>query len=109
MKSSQKRFSLRYDNVVRSGFCQHVHPFLFHFLSPGIKSGHPTHRQMPGEWNVSQKAILMGISWRSPTVNSHLYTFPLSTVDTEPLWLARLCTSAVPQKVCLVSNFLCLL
>lgn len=36
-----------------------------------------------GSGTCPKKEILMGISWRSPTVNCHLYTFPLSTVDTE--------------------------
>lgn len=58
-----------------------------------------------------RQASLMGFSWEPTNVNSLLYTFPspVCFLDTEPSWLACLCMLAVTQKVCLVSNFLCLL
>lgn len=56
-------FPLRYINVLRWGFSQRIHPFLFHFLSPGIKWGHLSQRQMLARWCVSpKKAIPLGIT-----------------------------------------------
>lgn len=53
----------------------------------------------------------MGFSWEPSTVSSLLYTFPLQPArwtQSPAGWHASVCFD-VTQKVCLVSNFLCLL
>lgn len=107
-------FPLRCNNGLRSGFIQHVHSPVFHFISPGTKL-----LFLSTLWQMrcvtqtdcerafvcltacvlKRQAGLMGFSCKPPTGNSLLYTFPspACSADTPPSWLACLWARRDPK------------
>lgn len=107
-------FPLRCNNGLRSGFIQHVHSPVFHFISPGTKL-----LFLSTLWQtrcvtqtdcerafvcltacvLKRQAGLMGFSCKPPTGNSLLYTFPspACSADTPPSWLACLWARRDPK------------
>lgn len=111
---SKSLFPLRCNNGLRSGFIQHVHSPVFHFISPGTKL-----LFLSTLWQtrcvtqtdcerafvcltacvLKRQAGLMGFSCKPPTGNSLLYTFPspACSADTPPSWLACLWARRDPK------------